>query len=71
MPNTSNIEELRKQAQKLRISIVEMLTEARSGHPGGSLSTAEIVTALYFSEMRHDSKRPSWDERDRFVISKG
>ncbi len=71
MPNTPNVEDLRKQAQKIRISIVEMLTEARSGHPGGSLSTAEIVTALYFSEMRHDPKRPHWEERDRFVISKG
>src|SRR4051812_41071105 len=66
-----NIEELRKQAQKLRISIIEMLTEAKSGHPGGSLSAVEIVTALYFSEMKHDPKRPLWEERDRFVISKG
>ncbi|MBI3544933.1 MAG: transketolase [Deltaproteobacteria bacterium] len=66
-----NIDELRKQAQKIRISIIEMLTEARSGHPGGSLSATEIVTALYFSEMRHDPKRPKWEERDRFVISKG
>jgi transketolase len=67
----ANIEELRKQAQKLRISIIEMLAEARSGHPGGSLSAVELVTALYFSEMRHDPRNPRWAERDRFVISKG
>lgn len=66
-----NTQELQKTAQKLRISIIEMLTEAKSGHPGGSLSAVEIVTALYFSEMRHDPKRPDWSDRDRFVISKG
>jgi transketolase len=48
-----------------------MLTEAKSGHPGGSLSATEIVTALYFSELHHDPKRPDWPDRDRFVISKG
>lgn len=48
-----------------------MLCEAKSGHPGGSLSTVELITALYFSQMRHDPKRPHWEERDRFVISKG
>lgn len=60
-----------ERAQKIRIAVLEMLTEAKSGHPGGSLSCAEVVTALYFSEMRHDPKRPRWEERDRFVISKG
>lgn len=65
------IDELRKQAQKIRASVIEMLTEAKSGHPGGSLSCTDIVTALYFSEMKHDPKRPDWPERDRFVISKG
>lgn len=48
-----------------------MLTEAKSGHPGGSLSCAEIVGALYFSELKHDAKNPTWESRDRFVISKG
>jgi transketolase len=67
----SNFEELRKIAQKLRVSIIEMLTEAKSGHPGGSLSAVEIVAALYFSELQHDPKNPSWPDRDRFVISKG
>lgn len=68
---TPDIQQLRLTAQKIRISIVEMLTEAKSGHPGGSLSCADIVTALYFSELRHDPKQPNWEERDRFVISKG
>jgi len=67
----ADIEQLRKISQKLRISIIEMLTEAKSGHPGGSLSCVEIVTALYFLEMKHDPQRPDWAERDRFVISKG
>lgn len=66
-----NIEELRRTAQKIRVSIIEMLTEAKSGHPGGSLSSVEIITALYFSEMKHDPKNPKWEDRDRFVISKG
>ncbi|MBI2605874.1 MAG: transketolase [Deltaproteobacteria bacterium] len=65
------MEELRLQARKLRISMIEMLVEAKSGHPGGSLSCTEIVTALYFSEMRHDPKNPKKEDRDRFVISKG
>lgn len=48
-----------------------MLTEAGSGHPGGSLSIADILTVLYFHKMRHDPKNPKWDDRDRFVLSKG
>lgn len=71
MTQKPTVDELRKIAQKMRISILEMITEAKSGHPGGSLSAVEIVAALYFSEMRHDPKRPDWQERDRFVISKG
>ena len=48
-----------------------MLAEAGSGHPGGSLSAVEILTALYFRVMRHDPRNPRWSERDRFVLSKG
>lgn len=48
-----------------------MLGAAGSGHPGGSLSAADIVTALYFHLMRHDPKNPRWEERDRFILSKG
>jgi transketolase len=48
-----------------------MLAESGSGHPGGSLSAVEILTSLYFSKMRHDPKNPEWEERDKFVLSKG
>lgn len=58
-------------AQRLRIDIIEMLCEAGSGHPGGSLSAIDVVTALYFHVLRHDPNNPAWPERDRFVLSKG
>lgn len=58
-------------ANNLRVSIINMLYKAQSGHPGGSLSACEIVTALYFKEMKIDPENPNWDERDRFVLSKG
>lgn len=48
-----------------------MITEAKSGHPGGSLSVAEIVVTLYFDVMRHDPANPKWKDRDRFILSKG
>lgn len=64
-------EELKSMANQLRIDIIEMLTESKSGHPGGSLSACEIVTALYFKEMNVDPKNPNWEDRDRFVLSKG
>lgn len=62
---------LKEKARTLRIEILKMLAEAGSGHTGGSLSAADIVTALYFSKMRHNPKDPKWRERDRFVLSKG
>lgn len=62
---------LQQKATTLRKDIVEMLYKAGSGHPGGSLSAVEIVTALYFQEMNVDEKNPDWPERDRFVLSKG
>lgn len=58
-------------AKQLRRDIVEMLAEAGSGHPGGSLSATEIVTYLYFAEMQVDPQNPDWPDRDRFVLSKG
>ena len=48
-----------------------MIAAAGSGHPGGSLSAAEIVTALYYKVMRHDPEQPQWPDRDRFILSKG
>ncbi|MGE5396866.1 MAG: transketolase, partial [Chitinophagales bacterium] len=51
--------------------IILMLTEAGSGHPGGSLSAVDIMACLYFWEMKYDAGRPDWPDRDRFVLSKG
>ncbi len=58
-------------ARDLRILALKMITEAKSGHPGGSLSAADIMTALFFHTMSHDPKNPLWENRDRFVLSKG
>ena len=65
------IKELEAIARKLRQHIVRMTCAAASGHPGGSLSAADLVTVLYFYKLRHNPKDPSWAERDRFVMSKG
>jgi len=64
-------EEMKQMAKKLRRHIITMTAKASSGHPGGSLSSAEIVTALFFNLLRHDPKNPRWPDRDRFVLSKG
>ncbi|GAB6168509.1 transketolase [Clostridium carnis] len=68
---SKNIEELKSLAQTVRGDIVSMLTESCSGHPGGSLSCADIVTALFFGEMNIDPSNPKDENRDRFVLSKG
>lgn len=62
---------LKKQARMVRIELLKMLTEAGSGHTGGSLSATDVVTALYFCKMRHNPEDPKWRERDRFILSKG
>jgi transketolase len=64
-------DELEQTARRLRLDILDMLTRAGSGHPGGSLSALEIVLTLYSGEMRYDPKEPKWSQRDRFVLSKG
>ena len=65
----------RKQLQiaacKLRMGVIEATHGAKAGHPGGSLSAAELFTWLYFKEMNIDPANPRWEERDRFVLSKG
>jgi transketolase len=66
-----SLPELEKMARQLRRDVITMIATAGSGHPGGSLSAADIVTALYFKVMRHDPKNPQWPDRDRFVLSKG
>ena len=65
------IERLQKTAHRLRVHILNMTFAANSGHPGGSMSAADIVAALYFHKMKHDPKNPKWADRDRFVLSKG
>jgi transketolase len=62
---------LSKKAQDIRISTIKMLTEAGSGHTAGSLGMVDIFTYLYFHGMRHDPKKPSWKERDLFILSNG
>ena len=64
-------EQLKRKANELRLHVIEMTTAAGSGHPGGSLSAADLIAALYFRVMRHDPKNPQWEDRDRFVLSKG
>ncbi|MEA1959577.1 MAG: transketolase [Chloroflexota bacterium] len=64
-------EEMQEKAKVLRRHIIEMIAESESGHPGGSLSAVEIITALYFNVLRHDPENPQWPDRDRFVLSKG
>lgn len=66
-----NKEELIEISKVIRKDIVKMLTESGSGHPGGSLSAADIVTTLFFNELNIDPKNPRWEDRDRFVLSKG
>lgn len=66
-----DIEFLKEQARIVRIEILKMLTQAGSGHTGGSLSATDIVTALYFYKMRHDPLNPKLPDRDRFILSKG
>ena len=75
VPDSDHAEDvaaLRERATRIRRHILEMLAEAKSGHPGGSLSAVEIVTALYFGGiLRHDPANPSWPDRDFFILSKG
>ena len=66
-----NKEELVEISKKIRKDVVEMLTESASGHPGGSLSAADIVTTLFFNELNINPSNPKDENRDRFVLSKG
>ncbi|PIP19075.1 MAG: transketolase [Candidatus Omnitrophica bacterium CG08_land_8_20_14_0_20_41_16] len=65
------IEELEDKAREIRRLIIKMIAKAGSGHPGGSLSSTDLITALFFSVLKHDPKNPHWPERDRFHMSKG
>ena len=67
----SEKKQLQITACKVRMGVIESTYGAKAGHPGGSLSAAEVFTYLYFKEMNIDPKNPKWEDRDRFVLSKG
>ncbi len=67
----TNIKELEKLANEIRIQIINQVYNANSGHPGGSLSSTDILTVLYFNQMNINEKEPQSPLRDRFVLSKG
>jgi transketolase len=71
MSDSQELDRLREKAQHIRRSIIEMLAAAGSGHPGGSLSATDLVTCLYFKVMQHKPEDPTWQDRDRFILSKG
>ena len=66
-----NIQELELKAKEIRKDIIEEVYYAQSGHPGGSLSIADIMAVLYFNELNIDEKNPRWEDRDRVILSKG
>ena len=67
----NEIKQLSITACKVRMGIIESTNAAKCGHPGGSMSAAEMFTYLYFKELNVDPKNPKWEDRDRFVLSKG
>ena len=69
--NEAKLKALAEKAREIRRSILAMVHTAQSGHVGGSLGATELVVALYHAIMRHDPARPDWEERDRFILSKG
>ena len=71
MDRAALAEEISRKAPKYRVEIIEMLTEAGSGHPGGSLSAIDLISSLFHYKLRHRPEEPTWPERDRFVLSKG
>lgn len=71
MVSKQRVEQVKAHARQLRKSAVTMIYEAQSGHPGGSLSCADLVAALYFDVMHVNAQDPKWEDRDRFILSKG
>ena len=63
--------ELKEIARKCRVEIVKMVYRAQAGHPGGSLSEIDLISALYGNYLRVKPNEPNWDDRDRFILSKG
>ena len=71
MHSPQTVRELEDMARELRVQSLRMIARRGQGHPGGTLSIAEIMSCLYFHQMRIDPARPAWEERDRFILSKG
>jgi transketolase len=71
MQKITDISELKEIARKIRVDVIKMTNAAGSGHPGGSLSAAEIFAVLYFNIMNHRPEEPEWSDRDVFILSKG
>ena len=71
MEKITEIDLLKRKAEEIRHDIVSMIAEAGSGHPGGSLSAADIGSVLFFNEMNYDPQNPNWQDRDKFILSKG
>ena len=65
-----SVDTLKSAALEMRRDILNTIAEAGSGHPGGSLSAVELLTSLYYTELRHDPSNPDWPERDKFILSK-
>src|SRR3989338_11356536 len=71
MLSDADVKKLELKANDIRLDIIEMLVKAGSGHSGGPLGMADILTAMYFNVLQHDPKKPEWEERDRLVLSNG
>ena len=71
MPKKEFVLELKQKTKELRKEIITMIYNAQSGHPGGSLSAIDMLVGLYYNKLRIDIKNPLWENRDRFVLSKG
>lgn len=71
MLTDQQIRELEETARHLRVEVLKMLHTSQSGHTGGSLSAIDVMTVLYYQRMRHNPSNPAWEDRDRFVLSKG
>src|SRR5262249_19067265 len=71
MQKTKDPAKLADIAKRMRRTAIQMITEAKSGHPGGSLSAADMVVTLYYDVMNHEPNYPRWADRDRFILLKG
>lgn len=71
MTDLKKVDELREIARLLRIDVVKMINKAKSGHTGGSLGMMDMLVGLYFHVMKYDAKNPTWENRDRFILSAG